>query len=72
MRCVAVVILIDLSLSSILTFVMHLFAVKPVAYIWSLGRWQVVGFSFEWCYCLRSNFSLRVVSYFCEKFMSDQ
>ena len=44
MRCVAVVILIDLSLSSILTFVMHLFAVKPVAYIRSLGRWQVVGF----------------------------
>ena len=46
MRCAAVVIVmvIDLSLSSILTFVMHLFAVKPVAYIRSLGRWQVVGF----------------------------
>ena len=44
MRCVAVVILIDLSLSSIVTFVMRLFAVKPVAYIRSLGRWQVVGF----------------------------
>ena len=34
----------DLSLSSIVTFVMRLFAVKPVAYIRSLGRWQVVGF----------------------------
>ncbi len=44
LRCVAVVILIDLSLSSIVTFVMHLFAMKPVAYIRSLGRWQVVGF----------------------------
>ena len=46
MRCVAAVIVmvIDLSLSSIVTFVMRLFAVKPVAYIRSLGRWQVVGF----------------------------
>ncbi len=44
MRCVAVVILIDLSLSSIVTFVMHLFAVKSMAYIRSFGRWQVVGF----------------------------
>ena len=44
MRCVAVVILIDLSLSSIVTFVMRLFAVKSVAYIRSLGRWRVVGF----------------------------
>ena len=44
MRCVAVVILIDLSLSSIVTFVMHLFAMKPVAYICSLGGWRVAGF----------------------------
>jgi len=44
MRCVAVVIVIDLSLSSIVSLVMDLFAMKPVAYIWSLGRWQVVGF----------------------------
>ena len=44
MRCVAVVILIDLSLSSIVTFVMHLFVMKPVAYVRSLGRWRVVGF----------------------------
>ena len=46
MRGVAVVsvMVIDLSLSSIVTFVMHLFAVKPVACIWSLGRWQVVVF----------------------------
>ena len=46
MRCVAVVIVIviDLSLSSIVTFVMHLFAMKPVAYVRSLGRWRVVGF----------------------------
>ena len=46
MRCVAVVIVmvIDLSLLSIVTFVMHLFAMKPVAYICSLGRWRVVGF----------------------------
>ena len=44
MRCVAVVILIDLSLSSVVTFVMRVFAVKPVAYIRSLGRWQVVAF----------------------------
>ena len=33
---------------------------------------RLVWFEFLWCYCLRSNFSLRVVSYFCEKFMSDQ
>ena len=32
------------SLSSIVTFVMHLFAMKPVAYISSLGRCRVVGF----------------------------
>ena len=46
MRCVAVVIVmvIDLSLSSIVAFVMHLFAMKPVAYISSLGRWCGVGF----------------------------
>ena len=46
MRCVAVVIVmvIDLSLSSIVTFVMHLFAMKPLAYISSLGRCRVVGF----------------------------
>ena len=46
MRCVAVVtvMVIDLSISSIVTFVMHLFAMKPVAYIRSLGRWRVVGF----------------------------
>ena len=46
MRCVAVVIVIviDLSLSSIVTFVMHLFAMKPLAYVCSLGRWRVVGF----------------------------
>ena len=35
---------IDLSLSSIVTFVMHLFAMKPLAYISSLGRCRVVGF----------------------------
>ena len=46
MRCVAVVtvMVIDLSLSSIVTFVMHLFAMKPGTYICSLGRWRVVGF----------------------------
>ena len=46
MRCVAAVIVmvIDLSLSSIVTLVMHLFVMKPVAYILSLGRWCVVGF----------------------------
>ena len=33
---------------------------------------RIVWFEFLWCYCLRSNFSLWVVSYFCEKFMSDQ
>ena len=41
---VVIVIVIDLSLLSIVTFVMHLFAMKPVAYICSLGRWRVVGF----------------------------
>ena len=41
---VVIVIVIDLSLLSIVTFVMHLFAMKPVAYIRSLGRWRVVGF----------------------------
>ena len=44
MRCVAVVILIDLSLWSIVAMVMRLFAVNSVAYMRSLGRWQVVGF----------------------------
>ena len=46
MRCVAAVIVmvIDLSLLSIVTFVMHLFAMKPGTYICSLGRWRVVGF----------------------------
>ena len=46
MRCVAVVtvMVIDLSLSSIVTFVLHLFAMKPLAYVCSLGRWRVVGF----------------------------
>ena len=33
-----------MSLLGIVTFVMHLFAMKSMIYIRSFGRWQVVGF----------------------------